>query len=90
MNETPVSADAPADADEVGIIKIISPHTFRHSFATHLLEGGANLRAIQMMLGHESITTTEIYTHIDRSRLRSEIIEHHPRNIKAREKKENI
>src|SRR5574344_1224321 len=70
-------------ADEVGIIKIISPHTFRHSFATHLLEGGANLRAIQMMLGHESITTTEIYTHIDRSRLRSEIIEHHPRNIKA-------
>ena len=77
-------------ADEVGIIKIISPHTFRHSFATHLLEGGANLRAIQMMLGHESITTTEIYTHIDRSRLRSEIIEHHPRNIKAREKKENI
>ena len=77
-------------ADEVGIIKIISPHTFRHSFATHLLEGGANLLAIQMMLGHESITTTEIYTHIDRSRLRSEIIEHHPRNIKAREKKENI
>ena len=77
-------------ADEVGIIKTISPHTFRHSFATHLLEGGANLRAIQMMLGHESITTTEIYTHIDRSRLRSEIIEHHPRNIKAREKKENI
>ena len=77
-------------ADKVGIIKIISPHTFRHSFATHLLEGGANLRAIQMMLGHESITTTEIYTHIDRSRLRSEIIEHHPRNIKAREKKENI
>lgn len=77
-------------ANEVGIIKTISPHTFRHSFATHLLEGGANLRAIQMMLGHESITTTEIYTHIDRSRLRSEIIEHHPRNIKAREKKENI
>ena len=77
-------------ADEVGIIKIISPHTFRHSFSTHLLEGGANLRDIQMMLGHESITTTEIYTHIDRSRLRSEIIEHHPRNIKAREKKENI
>ena len=77
-------------ADEVGIIKIISPHTFRHSFATHLLEGGANLRAIQMMLGHESITTTEIYAHIDRSRLRSEIIEHHPRNIKAREKKDNI
>ena len=75
-------------ADEVGIIKIISPHTFRHSFATHLLEGGANLRAIQMMLGHESITTTEIYTHIDRSRLRSEIIEHHPRNIKYRKERE--
>ncbi len=64
-----------------GIKKNISPHTFRHSFATHLLEGGANLRAIQSMLGHESITTTEIYTHIDRHLLRSEIIEHHPRNI---------
>lgn len=63
-----------------GITKTISPHTFRHSFATHLLEGGANLRAIQMMLGHESITTTEIYTHIDREMLRREIIEHHPRN----------
>ena len=66
--------------------KKISPHTFRHSFATHLLEGGANLRAIQCMLGHESIGTTEIYTHIDRNMLRSEIIEHHSRNIKFREK----
>lgn len=71
-------------AETTGIIKNISPHTFRHSFATHLLEGGANLRAIQCMLGHESIATTEIYTHIDRNMLRSEIIEHHPRNIKYR------
>lgn len=66
----------------VGIKKNISPHTFRHSFATHLLEGGANLRVIQAMLGHESIATTEIYTHIDRSRLREEIIGHHPRNCR--------
>ena len=71
-------------AQKAGITKNISPHTFRHSFATHLLEGGANLRAIQCMLGHESIATTEIYTHIDRNVLRSEIIEHHPRNIKYR------
>ena len=69
-------------AERIGLKKKISPHTFRHSFATHLLEGGANLRAIQCMLGHESIGTTEIYTHIDRNMLRSEIIEHHPRNIK--------
>ena len=73
-------------AERIGLKKKISPHTFRHSFATHLLEGGANLRAIQCMLGHESIGTTEIYTHIDRNMLRSEIIEHHPRNIKLREK----
>lgn len=73
-------------AKRIGLKKKISPHTFRHSFATHLLEGGANLRAIQCMLGHESIGTTEIYTHIDRNMLRSEIIEHHPRNIKFREK----
>lgn len=74
-------------AEKAGITKNISPHTFRHSFATHLLEGGANLRAIQCMLGHESIATTEIYTHIDRKMLRSEIIEHHPRNIKFRKER---
>jgi integrase/recombinase XerD len=68
-------------AQTAGITKIISPHTFRHSFATHLLEGGANLRAIQAMLGHESISTTEIYLHMDSEMLRSEILEHHPRNI---------
>ena len=66
-----------------GIEKAISPHTFRHSFATHLLEGGADLRAIQEMLGHESITTTEIYTHLDRDFLGSEIIEFHPRNSQS-------
>ena len=77
-------------AEKAGITKNISPHTFRHSFATHLLEGGANLRAIQCMLGHESIATTEIYTHIDRNMLRSEIIEHHPRNIKYRKEKEEL
>ena len=63
-----------------GIRTVISPHTLRHSFATHLLEGGANLRAIQQMLGHESISTTEIYLHMDNSHLRDEILRHHPRN----------
>ena len=63
-----------------GITKTISPHTLRHSFATALLEGGADLRAIQVMLGHENIGTTEIYTHIDMSTLRRQILEHHPRN----------
>lgn len=66
--------------ERAGIQKTVSPHTFRHSFATSLLEGGANLRAIQAMLGHESIGTTEIYMHIDMSHLRQEILEHHPRN----------
>ncbi|MDG1429458.1 MAG: site-specific tyrosine recombinase XerD [Crocinitomicaceae bacterium] len=68
-------------AEKVGLKKNISPHTFRHSFATHLLEGGANLRAIQVMLGHESITTTEIYTHLDQHYLKDAIISFHPRNI---------
>jgi len=66
--------------DKVGIKKKVSPHTFRHSFATHLIEGGADLRAVQEMLGHESITTTEIYTHLDRDYLRSNIMQFHPRS----------
>jgi integrase/recombinase XerD len=67
-------------AQQAGIKKRISPHTFRHSFATHLVEGGADLRAVQEMLGHESITTTEIYTHLDRDYLRSTILQFHPRS----------
>lgn len=69
--------------EKAGIHKTVSPHTLRHSFATSLLEGGANLRAIQAMLGHESIGTTEIYLHTDTTRLRDEIMEHHPRNKKG-------
>ncbi|MDR1155348.1 MAG: site-specific tyrosine recombinase XerD [Bacteroidales bacterium] len=69
----------------IGLQKSISPHTFRHSFATHLVEGGADLRAVQEMLGHESILTTEIYTHLDRSFLRQTIVEFHPRSRKRSE-----
>jgi integrase/recombinase XerD len=68
-----------AAAAKIGLQKVISPHTFRHSFATHLIEGGADLRAVQEMLGHASITTTEIYTHLDRDYLRSTIMQFHPR-----------
>jgi integrase/recombinase XerD len=69
-------------AEKIALKKNVSPHTFRHSFATHLIEGGANLRAIQEMLGHESITTTEIYTHLDQRFLREAILSYHPRNKK--------
>lgn len=75
-------------AADAGIEKNVSPHTLRHSFATALLKGGADLRAIQEMLGHESISTTEIYTHVDMTTLRQEILEHHPRNIRYAEGRE--
>ena len=71
-------------AQVIGLKKTISPHTFRHSFATHLIEGGADLRAVQEMLGHESITTTEIYTHLDRDYLRQVVQEFHPRSRKTK------
>lgn len=76
-------------AEEAGIKKTISPHTLRHSFATALLKGGADLRVIQALLGHEDIGTTEIYTHIDSTMLRQEILEHHPRNIMHKRASDN-
>lgn len=75
-------------AEAAGIGKNISPHTFRHSFATHLIEGGADLKAVQDMLGHESITTTEIYTHLDTEYLRETVLMYHPRNIRKQKKED--
>ena len=77
-------------ATMAGIQKNISPHTFRHSFATHLMENGANLRVIQQLLGHESITTTELYTHIDVQFLRETILKYHPLNQSKNEEKKNL
>ena len=74
-----LEAEQKAQALAAGVRKEISPHTFRHSFATHLVENGADLRVVQEMLGHESITTTEIYTHIETSKWHSEVLTHHPR-----------
>ena len=77
-------------ARKIDLKKKISPHTFRHSFATHLIEGGANLRAIQEMLGHESIITTEIYTHLDQRFLKDAILSFHPRNASEELQKNNV
>ena len=79
FNPSEISELIKKRVEEAGIDKTVSPHTFRHSFATHLVEGGADLRAVQEMLGHSSILTTEIYTHLDRDFIRSNILQYHPR-----------